>query len=135
MGISPISSVTSGPVSVQTSPDGDRPAVKAAGSKAAKVAEQANAGMAPKADTASAGKSSSSTNDLANLMMLASQHMSALQIAHQLGKSVSVVMEEAAAAGIHLSAGSAGDSSASTSSATKSAKAPTGKGTNIDATA
>ena len=44
-------------------------------------------------------KTSSSTKNLAKLKMLASQHMSAGQIAEQLGISVSTVMQEAAAAG------------------------------------
>ena len=158
MSISPISSVTTTPVPAKPASDGDSAAVEAAESNATKSAELANGGSAPKAAPASAGKSSSSSNDLARIRMLASQHMSASQIATQLGKSVSAVMQEAAAAGINLSAGStsgsstsgmqeaaaaginlsAGSTSGSSGSAdavTKSAYAAIGKGTNIDATA
>ena len=135
MSISSIRSVKTTPASAKLVPDGRSPAVEASESKATKAAKQANGSIAPKAVPASAGKSSSRTNDLAKLMMLAGQHMSALQIAHRLGKSVSEVMEEAAAAGISLNAGSTGNSSASTDAATKSANPATGKGTNIDTTA
>ncbi|MGA2026018.1 MAG: hypothetical protein ABSH17_02985 [Syntrophobacteraceae bacterium] len=135
MSISSISSVTTTPVSTQPASDGDSPAVEAAESNATKAAEQANGGSAPKTAPASAGKSSSSSNDLARLRMLASQHMSASQIAQRLGKSVSAVIQEAAAAGINLSAASTSASSTSTDAATKSANAAIGKGTNIDATA
>jgi len=113
MSISAIGSATSVPVNNIAS-DGDSAAVEAKESKATKLAEQQNGGVAPKAAPASAGKSSSSSNDLARLRMLASQHMSASQIATQLGKSVSAVMQEAAAAGISLSAGSTSTSSTST---------------------
>ena len=113
MSISAIGSATSVPVNNIAS-DGDSAAVEAKESKATKLAEQQNGGVAPKAAPASAGKSSSSSNDLARLRMLASQHMSASQIATQLGKSVSAVMQEAAAAGINLSAGSTSTSSTST---------------------
>ncbi|MGA7493263.1 MAG: hypothetical protein WB930_08545 [Syntrophobacteraceae bacterium] len=105
MSISAIGSATSVPVNNIAS-DGDSAAVEAKESTATKLAEQQNGGVAPKAAQASTGKSSSSSNDLARLRMLASQHMSASQIATQLGKSVSAVMQEAAAAGINLSAGS-----------------------------
>jgi hypothetical protein len=113
MSISAIGSATSVPVN-PIAPDGDSAAVEAKESNATKLAEQQNGGVAPKAAPASAGKSSSSSNDLARLRMLASQHMSASQIATQLGKSVSAVMQEAAAAGINLSAGSTSTSSTST---------------------
>ncbi len=135
MSISAIGSVTTTPVSTKSAPDGDSPAVEAAESNATRIAEKANGGSAPKAAPASAGKSSSSSNDLAMLRMLASQHMSPSQIATQLGKSVSAVMAEAAAAGINLNAGSASASSTSTDAAKKSANAAIGKGTNVDATA
>ena len=134
MSISAIGSATSVPVNNIAS-DGDSAAVEAKESKATKLAEQQNGGVAPKAAPAPAGKSSSSSNDLARLRMLASQHMSALQISHRLGIPVADVMEEAAAAGINLNAGSTGNSSASTDAATKSANPATGKGTNIDTTA
>jgi hypothetical protein len=135
MSISSIRSVKTTPAPAKLVPDGRSPAVEASESKATKAAKQANGGIAPKAARASAGKSSSSTNDLAKLMMLASQHMSALQISHRLGIPVAAVMEEAAAAGINLNAGSTGNSSASTDASTKSANTATGKGTNIDTTA
>jgi hypothetical protein len=107
MTISAISSATSVPVST-IAPDGDSAAAEAKESTAAKLAEQQNGGVAPKAAPASAGKSSSSSNDVARLRRLANQHMSASQIATQLGKSVSAVVQEAAAAGINLSSGSTG---------------------------
>ena len=105
MSISAIGSATSVPANNIAS-DGDSAAVEAKESKATKLAEQQNGGVAPKAAPASTGKSSSSSNDVARIRMLAGQHMSASQIATQLGKSVSTVMQEAAAAGINLSAGS-----------------------------
>jgi hypothetical protein len=135
MNISSIRSVKTAPASAKPAPDWRNPAVEASESKATKAAKQANGSIAPKAVPASAGKSSSRTNDLAKLMMLASQHMTALQISHRLGIPVADVMEEAAAAGINLNAGSTGNSSASTDAATKSANPATGKGTNIDTTA
>jgi hypothetical protein len=95
------------------------------------LAEQQNGGLAPKAAPASTGKSSSkSSNDLARIKMLASQHMSASQIASQLGKSVSAVIQEAAAAGINLSAGSTSASSSSTSSTSTTGKRATGNNVN-----
>jgi hypothetical protein len=105
MSISAIGSATSVPVNNIAS-DGDSAAVEAKESEAAKLAEQHNGGVAPKAVRASAGQSSSSSNDLAKLRRLAGQHMTASQIATQLGKSVSTVVQEAAAAGINLCAGS-----------------------------
>lgn len=143
MSISLISSVTTAPASAKPAPDGNSPAVeaaeatkatKAAGSRATKVAKQANGGTAPKGAPASAGKSSSSTNDLPELIMFSSQHMSTFQIAHRLGKSVSDIMAEAAAAGINLRAGSTSASSSSIYSVIKSVNAAIGKGTNIDKT-
>ena len=131
MSISSISSATTTPVSTKTAPDGDSPAVEAAESKKTKAAEQANGGSAPKTAPTSGNKSSSSTKNLARLKMLAGQHMSAGQIAQQLGISVSTVMQEAAAAGINLNA----DSSSASSAATKSANAAAGKGSNVDTTA
>ncbi len=113
MSISTIGSATSVPVNNIAS-DGDSAAVEAKEPKAVKLAEQQNGGVAPKAAPASTGKSSSSNNDVARIRMLAGQHMSASQIATQLGKSVSTVVQEAAAAGINLSAGSAPTSSTST---------------------
>lgn len=139
MSTSAISSVTIVPVN-RTASDGDSAAVEAQESKATKLAEQQNGGVAPKAAPASAGKSSSkSSNDLARLRMLASQHMSAAQIASQLGKSVSAVMQEAAAAGISLSAGassasSSNASSAGTGSSSKASGNPT-VGKHVDTTA
>lgn len=103
MNISAIGSATSVPVNNIAS-DGDSASVEAKESKAAKLAEQQNGGVAPKAAPPSAGKSSSSSNDLTRLRMLASQHMSVSQIATRLGKSVSTVIQEAAAAGINLNA-------------------------------
>ena len=91
--------------------DGDSAAVEAAESRAAKLAEQQNGGIAPKAAPASKGKASSSTNDLVRLRMYVSERMPVSQIAQRLGKSVSAVMQEAAAAGINLNAGSTGNSS------------------------
>jgi hypothetical protein len=113
MSISAIGSATSVPVNHIAS-DGDSAAVETKESKATKLAEQQNGGVAPKAAPASTGKSSPSSNDVARLRALASQHMSASQIASQLGKSVSAVIQEAAAAGINLSAGSTSTSSTST---------------------
>jgi len=113
-------------VEQKTAPDGDSPAVESAESSATKSAEKANGSITPKAAPASTGKSSSSTNDLARLRVLASQHMSASQIAQQLGKSVSAVMQEAAAAGISLSAGSA-----STSSTSMTGNQATGNNVNV----
>ncbi len=101
MGISAIGSATSVPVNNIAS-DGDSAAVEAKESKAIKLAEQQNGRIAPKAASATAGKSSSSSNDLVKLRMYVSQHMSVNQIAQRLGKSVSAVMQEAAAAGINL---------------------------------
>ena len=114
MSITPVGPASSSSTYRAPAADGDSAAVEAAESSATKAAEQANGGIAPKAAPASAGKSSSSANNLTKLRMLASQHMSASQIAQQLGKSVSDVMEEAAAAGINLNADSTGDSSTST---------------------
>jgi hypothetical protein len=82
--------------------DGDSAAVEAKESKATKLAEQQNGGSAPKAASATAGKSSSKSNDLARLRTYANQHMSASEIAQRLGKSISAVIQEAAAAGINL---------------------------------
>ena len=65
-------------------------------SRAAKLAEQQNGGIAPKAAPASKGKASSSTNDLVRLRMYVSERMPVSQIAQRLGKSVSAVMQEAA---------------------------------------
>jgi hypothetical protein len=112
MSIAAVSSATTNPVSLtKTASDGDSPAVEAAESKKTKAAELANGGTAPKAAPSAAGKSSSSTQNLARIKMLASQHMSASQIAGQLGISVSTVQQEAAAAGINLNAGQTSDSS------------------------
>jgi DNA-binding NarL/FixJ family response regulator len=84
--------------------DGDSPAVEAAESKKTKAAEQANGGTAPKAAPPTAKKSSSSS--LAKLKMLVAQHLSASQIAAQLGISVSTVMQQAAAAGLTIGSAS-----------------------------
>ncbi len=118
MSVSAIGSATSVPVN-SIAPDGDSAAVEAKESTATKLAEQQHGGVAPKAAPASAGKPSSSSNDLARLRMLASQHMSAGQIASQLGKSVGAVMQEAAAAGINLSAGSTSTASGNQATGTK----------------
>jgi len=138
MSTSAISSVTSVPVNPVAS-DGDSAAAEAKESKATKLAEQQNGGVAPKAAPALTGKTSSKSNDLARLRMLASQHMSAAQIASQLGKSVSAVMQEAAAAGISLSAGSSGSSSTSASStssgSTSTASRNPAIGKNVNTTA
>ena len=114
MSITPVGPAASASTYRAPAADGDSAAVEAAESSATKAAEQANGGVAPKATPASTGKSSSGSNDLARLRMLASQHMSASQIAQRLGKSVSAVIQEAAATGINLNAGSTSDSSAST---------------------
>jgi hypothetical protein len=135
MSISSISSVTTTPASAKPGSDGNIPAGKAAGSKATKATKQVKGGISPEAVPASAEKSSSSDDDLTKLIFLASQHLSALQIAYRLGIPVTVVRQEAASAGINLSAGSTSDSSTSTDAAKKSANAATGKGTNIDAKA
>ncbi len=107
MSISAIGSTTKVPVD-QTSSGGVSAAVEAS------VSRKQNGGSAPNTITApaSTGKSSSSNSDLARLKMLANEHMTASAIAQQLGKSVSAVMQEAAAAGIKLSAGSTGNSPA-----------------------
>jgi hypothetical protein len=119
--------------------DGDSAAVEAKESTATKLAEQQNGGVAPKAAPASTGKSSAKSNDVARLRMLASQHMSASQIAAQLGKSVSAVMQEAAAAGINLSAGSSSAGSTSTGStstgSTSTASGNPAVGKNVNTTA
>jgi hypothetical protein len=135
MSISSIGSVTTTPASAKPGPDGNSSAGKAAGSKATKAAKQAKAGVSPKAAPISTEEPSSNNSDLTKLIMLAGQHMSALQIAHRLGIPVSVVRQEAASAGINLNAGSASASSTSTDTATQSANAAIGKGTNVDATA
>jgi len=135
MSISSISSVKTTPASAKLAPDGDRPVVEAAKSKATRAAGQAKRGIAPKAARISAGKSSSSTNDLAKLRRFVSEQMSAYQIALRLGEPIIVVMEEATAAGINLNAGSTSTPSTSTDAAGKSANAAIGKGTNIDKTA
>jgi hypothetical protein len=101
MSISGIGSTTSVPVQ-KTAPDGDSPVIEAKESTAAKLAEQRNGGTAPKAAPSSVGKTSSNNNDLVKLKMYMSEHMSISQIAQRLGKSVSAVMQEAAAAGINL---------------------------------
>ena len=131
--IASISSVTTTPATPKPTPaaheslpDWYSPTVEAA--------EQAKGGIAPKAAPASARKLSSNTNDLPKLIMFSSEHMSAFQIAHRLGKSVSDVMAEAAAAGINLSAGSTSTSSTPIYSVIKSVNAAKGKGTNIDKT-
>ncbi len=105
MSISAIGSATSVPVNNIAS-DGDTASVEAKESKAAKLAEQQNGGVTSKAASATAGKSSSRSNGLVKLKMYASQHMSVNQIAQRLGKSVSAVMQEAAAAGINLNTSS-----------------------------
>ena len=135
MSISSISSVAITPASAKPGPDENSPAGKAAGSKATKAAKEAKAGLSPEAASASAEKSSLSNNDLTKLIFLAGQHLSALQIAYRLGIPVTLVRQEAASAGINLSAGSISDSSTSTDAAKKSANAAIGKGTNIDAKA
>jgi glutamine synthetase type III len=87
------------------------------------LTEQQNGGTAAKT-----AQSTSQTNDLAKLKMYASQHMSASQIAQRLGKSVSAVMQEAAAAGITLDTGSTGSSSSA-------AKGNPAVGNNVNTTA
>jgi len=64
-------------------------------------------GMPPK-------QAASSSNDLAKLKMLVNEHMSISQIATRLGKSVSAIRQEAAMAGLTISAGSTSNSPAAT---------------------
>src|SRR5271157_2058917 len=108
MKISGISSSTSG-YAKNIAPDGDSATAEANESKATKLAEQQNGQVAPQAP--STGKQPAKSNDLARLRMFANQHLSAGQIAQRLGKSVSNVMQEAAAAGISLSSGSSSGNS------------------------
>ncbi len=105
MSISGIRSTTSVPVQT-TAPDGDSAAVEAKESRATKLAEQQGGGAAPQKAPTSGAKLSSNTNDLVKLKMYASEHMSVSEIAQRLGKSVSAVAQEAAAAGINLNTAS-----------------------------
>lgn len=111
MSISGIGSAT-GPAMNRMASDGDSASIEAKETGAVKMAEQQNGGVAPKAAPAPAAKPASNTSDLARLRLYASRHMSAGQIATQLGKSVATVIQEAAAAGINLNSGSSGNSSA-----------------------
>lgn len=124
MSISTVGSATNSLVNHVAS-DGDSAAAEAAESKATKQAEKMNGGVAPKATAvpASTSNTTSSTNDLSKLRMLANKHMSASAIAMQLGKSVSAVMQEAAAAGINLNSESSSDTTY---------KQAVGIGTNVD---
>jgi hypothetical protein len=107
MSISGIRSTTSVPVQT-TASDGDSAAVEAKESRATKLAEQQSGGAAPQKAPTSGAKLSSNTNDLVKLKMYASEHMSVSEIAQRLGKSVSAVAQEAAAAGINLNTASSG---------------------------
>ncbi len=107
MSITAISSSTS----AQThQADGDSPAVEAAESGKTKAAEQANGGSKPQTAPASAAylssNASSSSSDTNKLRLLAAQHLPLATIAQRLGKSVSTILQEAAAAGICLNADS-----------------------------
>jgi len=115
MSISAVGSATSVPVN-NTASTGGSAADEATESTATKLAEQRNGGNASKAASATAGKSSSKSNDLAQLKMYANQHLSAGEIAQRLGKSVSTVIQEAAAAGVNLN--TASSSTATVNSAT-----------------
>lgn len=101
MGISGIGSAVSAQVN-QTASDGDSATAAASGSGATKLAETQNGGTAA---GKTAAQSSSNSSDLAKLKRLANQNMSATAIAQQLGKSVSTIVQEAAAAGIKINSG------------------------------
>ncbi len=93
-------------VQKRTTSDGNAPGTEAAQSTATKIAQNANVGVSPKTITAQAVNRLSVANNLSKLKMLASQHLTAGQIAERLGISVSAVMKEAASAGLKLSTGS-----------------------------
>lgn len=114
MSISSINSTMAALVSTIAASDGSNAAVEAAGSQKTDTPEQTNGGTAAAAAPASAGTSSSNASNMAKLRMLASRHLTASQIAAQLGISVSAVIQEAAAAGIHLSTGSSSGASGAT---------------------
>jgi hypothetical protein len=74
------------------------------------ITAQTNGGIAPKAPAAQAAPAASNasvtSSDLAKLRLLVTQHVPLATIAQRLGKSVSAIRQEAAAAGINLNANS-----------------------------
>jgi hypothetical protein len=81
------------------------PALGPAEASKTRAAEKARSGSAHKHAPTPAKKASSS-NDAGIIRQLVAQHVSFAAIAQRLGKPVSTILKEAAAAGINLNAGS-----------------------------
>ncbi len=107
------------PVSQTVAPPGGASREEARESPAEKAREQQSpaqsAVTARSPQRAGGGAAKASTSDQNRLRMLAGRHLTASQIAQQLGQSVSAVMSEAAAMGINLNAAASGASSAGNS--------------------
>lgn len=121
--ISGIGSATSTYVN-KTASDGDSAAVEAKESAATKLSEKLNGGQSK----STSANQSSNSNNLSQLKMYASQHMTASQIAQKLGIPISTIVQEARTAGITLNNGSSSSNSTNTA-----ANAAVGK--NVDTTA